>query len=418
MDPLTAATPSGGLDFGNADQPQAPPPPPPAASTMPMAGDGAEEDCEEGVFCAPSGPDQGCGKITFEAETEVTRNPGNLLLVFDRSSSMLEQWEGQPRWQAAGSAIVAALEPLAADIAQAGVVFFPTPPGVDPQGPGAGGPAGLPGLGGPGCEVDGADPSQIGFTPGDQFIGAFNMPGVGTPAAGLMNLLGPPVVPTGEETPYYPVVGGFTPLMEGLQQAQNVLANATLEGVTAVVVITDGQPNCLWDPAMANQIVSDWLMNLGISTHVIGLPGIGGAAGLAGLFGQAGAMLDGTQVLNELAAAGGTGEFITPADPAALQAQLQSIISETVSMGFDNCNITLNPAAVVPDELLMIVEEPGVTDRKQVPRSFGWELNSAGDQVTMTGALCDEAMGGRFTSITFEYACPEAPPPEPIPPLM
>ena len=394
MDPSAATTPLGSANFGNAMQPQGPPVAP--AMMLAAAGGGGDEDCEEGVFCAPRGPDEGCGKITFEAETQITRQPGNLLLVFDRSTSMLDAWQGQPRWQAAGGAIVAALEPLGSDLALAGAVFFPT---------GSGRPGPL-----EGCGVNATDPSHIDFTSGDEFIERFRTDALGA-GAGL---------------PYFPVLGGRTPLLAGLQQAQTVLASGMLEGVTAVVVITDGQPNCRWNAATANQIVTEWRTMLGISTHVIGLPGIGGLGplggpgGIGGLggIGPGGGALDGTQVLNDLAEAGGTDQFITPADPAALQAKLQSIVSETVAMGFDNCNITLNPAAVVPDELLMIVEEPGVTEKRQVPRSYGWQLNPASDQVAITGQLCDEAMTGRFTSITFEYACPEAPPPDPIPPLM
>ena len=37
--------------------------------------------------------------------------------------------------------------------------------------------------------------------------------------------------------------------------------------------------------------------------------------------------------------------------------------------------------------------------------------------VTLTGKLCDEAMGGRFQKVTFEYGC-EDPPPLPPPPVV
>lgn len=399
--PGGAEAPSGATDFGNAAQPTAAPPPPPAATTdgpMSMAGAGGPE-CEDGVFCPPSGPDGGCGQIRFDAEVEVTRHPGNVLLVFDRSASMGDNWQGQQRWRAAGDAIIRALEPLQADIAQAGAVFFPTPNGegmpqcIDPTGIACiFVPLTTDGLS---CNVDSADTSQIPFMAGDQFIPTFS------------------TGDAGNAPPYFPVPNGFTPLMEGLQVAQMVLDNATLEGGTAVVVITDGEPNCMWNAGTANQIVTDWLNNQGISTHVIGLPGIGGGGRGPGPLGGG----NGAEVLNALAQAGGTDQFITPEDPMALEEQLKSIVYETVSMGFNSCDIALKPAAEVPEKLLMIVEEPGVTEKKQVPRDFGWALNAAGDQVTISGKLCEEAQGGRFSSITFEYACPEAPPPEPIPPL-
>ena len=387
-DPASAMQPPASTDFGNASQPVAPPPPPaPGGDTLvPVAGGGGAE-CEDGVFCVPDGPDGGCGQIRFDADVEVivTKHPGNVLLVFDRSSSMSGRWNGQARWQAAGDAIRRALEPLQADLAQVGSVFFPTPGEgcVDPTGISC---VFVPDLTGLGCAVEGSHPSQIGFTAGDQFLQTFS-----TGAAG-----GAP--------PYAPEGIGLTPLMEGLQQAEMVLAGATLEGATAVVVITDGEPNCGWNAGVANGIVSGWRDN-GIQTHVIGLPGVGPGAGEA--------------VLNALAQAGGTDRFVTPADPAALEAQLAMIVSETVQMnaGFNSCEIDLSPAAQVPDKLLMIVEEPGAAEKRQVPRSFGWSLNAAGDHVSIMGQLCDEAMGGRFTSITFEYACPDSPPPPEIPPL-
>ena len=35
--------------------------------------------------------------------------------------------------------------------------------------------------------------------------------------------------------------------------------------------------------------------------------------------------------------------------------------------------------------------------------------------VQIQGGLCDDAMAGRFNSITFEYGCPDVPPPPPLP---
>ena len=397
--------------FGNSSQPSAPA----AASTMPIAGMGAGAECEPGVFCNPDGPDGGCGQITFNVEVEVVRNPGNLLIIFDRSYSMSTDWNGEPRWRAAGNAIQAALDPLVDDIAMGGAVFFPSPNLAsiqlcdDPTGDSCNfipmpEPRTL------SCDVDPNDASHVPFVPGPEFVGSFIMGAAG----------GPP--------PHFPVNNGMTPLLAGLQEAQRVLSSTPLDGRTTIAVITDGQPNCDWDAATANAIVSDWLAQ-GISTHVIGLPGADllGPAGLplagGALPGGAlpggglpGAGTDGETVLNELAQAGGTGQFITPTDPAALEMQLLSIVEETVTMGFESCSIKLTPAAREPDKLLMIVDEPGVDQKQQVPRDFGWTVSDAGDQVEITGALCDDATTGRFASITFEYGCPDLEPPPPIQP--
>jgi hypothetical protein len=64
------------------------------------------------------------------------------------------------------------------------------------------------------------------------------------------------------------------------------------------------------------------------------------------------------------------------------------------------------------------VNEPGV-GVQTVPRDRGWSLNVANGTATVqiAGPLCEAAMGGRFESIKFQYACPEVPPPPPLPPV-
>jgi len=64
------------------------------------------------------------------------------------------------------------------------------------------------------------------------------------------------------------------------------------------------------------------------------------------------------------------------------------------------------------------VEEPGV-GKQRVPRDLsvdaGWTLSADGKQIEITGRLCEDAMNGRFTSITFEYGCVDVPPLKPPP---
>jgi hypothetical protein len=144
---------------------------------------------------------------------------------------------------------------------------------------------------------------------------------------------------------------------------------------------------------------SSWLADRNIKTYMVGLPGA-----------------EGVQILDQVAQSGGTMTYVLPDDPATLEAKLREVVQETVSMGFESCSINLTPAADVPDELLMIVEEPGVGEQ-QVPRDLGWSLSGDGAHVEITGSLCEAAMSGRFTSITFEYACPDAPPPPALPPI-
>jgi hypothetical protein len=345
--------------------------------------------CVEGERCyAGASPDEdNCGTVELKAKVETVQHPGNVLLVFDTSFSMTMDWNGMARWQQAAPAIINALTPLQ-DMITVGSVFFPR------NEPGGGG---LPGLGGfprpgPGGLVCGVTPitsaDQITFKPGREFLTAFT-----TPVNGVL--------------PYAPVNLGATPLKEALMQAQTAITSSTLTGLTSVVIITDGDPNCEWLPdgeQITQQIVTDWAA-MGIRTYVVGLPGTTGA---------------GDAVLKNLAVAGGTMTYITPADSATLEMKLREIATETVKRGFETCGFDLDPPAEVPDKLLMIAEEAGM--RQNVPHmagpNAGWTISPDGKRVEITGALCDDATTGRFDSITFEFGCPDIPPPPTLPPVI
>ena len=350
----------------------------------------ADAGCVEGERCYEgAAPDtDNCGTVTLNAKVEMVQHPGNVLLVFDTSFSMTENWNNGQRFQLASQAVISALTPLQ-DLLKVGSLFFPrndpnTPLTCDP-------------IFGALCLVCAVTPitsaDQIDFRPGPDFLTAFSAPVNGAP-------------------PYTPVMDsngnlGATPLKEALMQAQAAIASSTLEGLTSVVVITDGDPNCAWEPdgpMVTQQIVADWLA-MGIRTYVVGLPGTTGA---------------GDTILTNLAVTGGTMTYITPTDSATLEMKLREIATETVKQGFETCSFELDPPAEVPDKLLMIAEEAGM--RLNVPHmagpEAGWTISADGKTVEITGALCDDATGGRFSSITFEFGCPDVPPPPTLPPVI
>jgi hypothetical protein len=343
--------------------------------------------CVVGQFCKPSDPDpDNCGTLEFEPDVEVTRTPGNILVIFDQSMSMEMEWPStaSTKIAAASTAMIAAVTPLQ-DVLNLGSIFLPQRTCFDP----------ILALTDPAAfsaalnnSVDAlADPTQINFMPGPAFLTAWDAHWA--------------VFQTGQ------LIG--TPLQEGFDEAEVALAaatqNGTLTGLTAVVAFTDGEPNCIPDgmggPTLpAEQHAANWLSR-GIKTYVVGLPGANGA-----------------QTLTAVAQAGGTMAYIDPSDPAELEMRLREVVEETVSTGFNSCSMNLTPVPDVPDELLMIVDEPPVGEQ-QVERDQGWSLDVSGGEarIEITGALCEAAMTGRFMSIKFQYACPEAPPPPKLPPI-
>ncbi len=380
MPGVTASSPAGVGEpaFGNSDGP----------SQAPLSEIEGAGECEVGVFCENAEPDPDeCGSLTLEGDVETVEKPGNVLLVFDRSGSMMEDWNGQPRWQVAGTAIENALAPIA-DQMTVGSVFFPSPDAPaeadsDPAwGLGALG-AGDDGFGACGVSEIGAD-DQVAFAPGGAFLDQMG----GADAS----------------PKYAPVRGGFTPLSEALAVAQVALQDATLEGEISVVIITDGDPNCEWDQALATEIVADWQAQ-GIDTHVVGLPGLGGMGEL---------------VLNQLAMTGGTGTYLTPSDSAALEAALDRIVIETISVGFDSCFINLSPPAEVPEKLHLVVTQRGT--ESDVPHEYdtgeaAWTVSDDGAAVELLGNTCAAATSGAYESIRFEFGCVELPPASPPPPV-
>jgi hypothetical protein len=355
-------------------------------------GDGG--NCVVGQYCAPKNADSDkCGSLTLDGDVKTTEKPGNVLLIFDRSGSMADKWNGVTKWQAAGTALVQALTPIQ-DKLTIGAVNFPSPADAVTCNPLdlLNLPACLAAAAGTGCNVNPITaPDQITFKPGAQAVVELQTGGPGG-------------------TPKYETVNGSTPTSEGVQQADTALRGATLTGTTAVVIITDGEPNCSWNQQQTTTTIGNWLSQLHIKTYVVGLPGAVDGKGAA--------------VLSTLAQAGGTPgaggatDYILPTDPATLQKKLAEIVSKTVSTSFDSCTIHLQPVANVPDKLHLVVNSNGVD--QDVPHMFGatqaWTISADGSTVDLLGDLCKNVKAGTYGQIRFEFGCvalPVLPPPPP-----
>ena len=356
-----------------------------APTAMGMGDDGGVE-CEPGKFCEPKGPDGDCGSERVNTDLKVVQKPGNVLVIFDRSGSMDADWNGTPKYQSAGNAIIAALMPLQ-DLLTIGGVFFPS---VDMNS----------------CPCNVADPFH--WIPGPQ---ACCLNSVGNSCV-VTTIDRPDQIAFGAAPNYItqlpmqwrlPMANG-TPLEGGVTRGAEALAAATLEGPVAVIVITDGEPNCDTNVGNVLNQVTTW-KNAGIPTHVIGLPGAQEAA----------------DVLNMVAMAGGTDKYVDPANVMELEIKVRSILTSTIRTGFDSCTFKLDKATMVPEKLHLVITEGGKD--KDVPRDLsgqpnwgagaGWTINAAGDTVELTGRLCELAKDGAYESIRFDYGCVDFPPPDP-----
>jgi hypothetical protein len=387
------------------------PPPMTAMPTDPMAPTKPEEECEPGKFCEPKGPDGNCGSERLNTDVKTIQIPGNLMVVFDRSTSMEDLWNGVPRWQAAGEAFSNAIKPLAM-VLNVGAIFFPSPlVEADPNCPiGCNVADPLHWIPGPtacclnGVQACGVNPidqaDQIKFGPASAFLteapmkwrfnGFFNTAPAAMGGAMMMPAAG--------------AIVGATPLGEGVRRAAEAIMMTKFEGPLVVVILTDGEPNCDTDPQQVIQQVTTWQQQ-SIATHVIGLPGSQGAS----------------QFLTNLAMAGGTDNFLDPASAMELEMKLRGILTSTVRQGFESCVFHLDKATEVPDKLHLVITEGGAD--KDVPRDLsnqpnwgadaGWSISKEGDAVEIKGRLCELAKEGAYESIRFDYGCVELPPPDP-----
>ena len=311
---------------------------------------------EGGTSDGSNHPTDGCGSVALQG----TVTPGHLVVVFDQSDSMNQKFKDTdgglgdsgaslPKWQAAEDSLVAALAPIK-NLLDVGAVFIPT--GADSA-----------------CTVApiGTSP-QIPIETGAMFItdfqGHFS-------AAGWKTILG-------------------TPLELGLAAANVALTPAPTPGQSAVVVLTDGAPNCGLSTLAQVEPPIVAMAARGIKTYVIGLPGSAGAATL----------------LNGLAQAGGTTQYFSPTDPMDLQNQLAMIASTTV----DQCTITLSPPPADPSMVHLFVTDAANPNGVEIMQSQdgggdGWVLSPSGTTATLLGMTCTNAKNGDYTAITFVYGC-------------
>jgi hypothetical protein len=336
------------------------------------ASPGADAGCCDAATSSMHDATVDCGSVP--SSLEMIDQLGNVVLVWDRSTSMMQDWNGQVRWQAAGNALISALTPLASDLSLA-AIFFPSVVSSGKQRDALAGAFS--------CDVDAYDSvGQIPFMAGPDFLRALQKPD-----------------PSGMTNPIYGAApAGGTPTYAALVEAGKAIDNATLQGKLAVVLVTDGEPTCNdWNQPAATTLVSRWLSTSDIKTYVIGLP-------------SSDLMTGGQPLLNAVAQAGGTTQYVSPTDAMALQQTVNDLALETKTSRVSSCSIELTTSVPAAQVQLVVTEHAmnGPLD-ELVPHDLGsgagWTISADGKHAELTGVLCDDAIRGRFTSIRFAYAC-------------
>jgi hypothetical protein len=210
--------------------------PQPETDAAPRAASVATGTCEPGTFCPKHDVDAGvCGELTLTTRLERVKSRANMLVVFDRSNSMNAVWGRTSKYAAAGQALLDAIRPLE-DHLTLGSVLFPSvsdarapvqlncPAGCDPLNLAHW----LPGPTGccldqnaPTCDVNPiTSADQIAFMSAPMFAAQLpsRFPGDGR-ATG-------------------------TPLQAAIERAAQAISSQMFSEPMAVLVLTDGEPNC------------------------------------------------------------------------------------------------------------------------------------------------------------------------------
>lgn len=187
-----------------------------------------------------------------------------------------------------------------------------------------------------------------------------------------------------------------TPTAAAITVATNYLKTVNDNNNKAILLATDGQPNCANGTSgaddMAGATAAVTAANAaGFPVYVVGIgPSVSN--------------------LNALAQAGGTDAYYPATSPEALGAALSSI-AKVVSA---TCTFKAN--ATPPDKELVYV----YVDKQLVTKnaSDGWVFavsDPTSSTIELTGATCEKMLAGQSTRVEIVFGCPNVPPPPFIP---
>jgi hypothetical protein len=185
----------------------------------------------------------------------------------------------------------------------------------------------------------------------------------------------------------------YTPTAAAINAATAYLKTVQDGNHKAILLATDGEPNCGGGQDVVASDLPSTLAALqsasaaGFPVYVIGIgPSVGN--------------------LNNMAQAGGTGTYY----PATSPQQLSDALTK-ISSAVGSCSFTA--ASPPPDPSLVSV----YVDKQLVSKDAnnGWTFGATTATIVLTGSVCADMMSGASSQVEILFGCPNAPPPTVIP---
>ena len=289
-----------------------------------------------------------CGQQQATIGVQNLGDPPDMLVVLDRSGSMLNNAGGTQKWAAMKTALTSVVTGHQDEI-KFGLLEFPSDGN---------------------CGAKAVPDVGIGLNSGTGFTNFF-----------AANTPGP-----NENTPAYLALAG------ALTYFNQIPVNPAGR---FVVFATDGLPNCLGGVAGSTSIpetiqaVTD-LYNAGIKTYVLGFGSLDANA---------------TSTLNSAATAGGLARTgTTKYYEAQNQTQLDSVL-QTIAGGIIKPSCSFALQSVPPEPNNVTVQINGTSVPRSPSHANGWDYSPNAQTITFFGTYCTLIENGAMTDVNFQYGC-------------
>jgi hypothetical protein len=190
-----------------------------------------------------------------------------------------------------------------------------------------------------------------------------------------------------------------TPTAAAINAASMYVQTVNDGNSKAILLATDGMPNCVGgrvntdDDMPATTAAVAGAYRAGIPVYVVGM---GPQQSITNL--------------NELAVAGGTGQYY-PADSAQALSDALAAISKIVST---TCEFQ-TPQSPPDDSKVYVYVDKVLINQAASPTDDGWVFGATSSDIVLTGSYCTNLLAGAASTVQIIFGCKDYIPPEIIP---